>query len=58
MDLVQVIKYIIVAAAVGILLVFLNVAGIALPGWLWQIAWIVLAAIVCLLAIKIIRSLM
>ncbi len=47
-----VILLIIVVAVVAIGLIFLRVAGIQVPQWAWQVFWIVVAAVVCILAIK------
>lgn len=51
-----VILIIVVAAIIGILFVALRQFGIAIPAWLIQVFWIVVAAIVCIGAIKLIAS--
>jgi hypothetical protein len=43
---------IIVAAVAAIVFVALRTMGVAIPGWVVQIFWIVVVAIVCILAIK------
>ena len=49
---------IVVAAIVGIALVVIRAAGIAVPSWIITILWIILAAIVGVLAIRILLSLL
>lgn len=46
-----------VAAAIGILLVAVNVFGIAIPSWLITIFWILVAAVACIAAVKFVWSL-
>lgn len=43
-----------VAAIVGIVLVAVRVFGIAIPWWFEAVCWIVLAALVCMGAVKLI----
>ncbi len=43
---------IVIAGIVGIALVVIRQAGIAIPGWVIQILWIVLAVVVAVVAIK------
>lgn len=43
---------ILVAAIIGIALVAIHASGVRIPGWVMQIGWIVLVAIVAILAIK------
>jgi hypothetical protein len=43
---------IIVAAVVGIVYVAFRQMGVAIPPWVIQVVWILIVAIVCILAIK------
>jgi hypothetical protein len=47
---------IIVAAVIGIALVAIRASGVALPGWVMQIFWIVVVAVVAIFAIKLLLS--
>ena len=47
-----VITLIIVCAVVGIALVAVRASGVQIPAWVVQIGWIVLIALVAILAIK------
>jgi hypothetical protein len=47
-----IVAIIIVAAAVGILLVVIPVLGFSIPGWVIQIAWILLVAVIAVGAIR------
>jgi hypothetical protein len=49
---------IVVAAIVAILLVFVRASGIGVPPWVVQILWIILAAALAILAIKLVLSLL
>ncbi len=51
-----VILAIIVCAVVGIALVAIRASGVPIPGWAVQIFWIVVVAIVAILAIKFLLS--
>lgn len=51
------IMVIVVAAVVGIMFVFLRQAGITIPPFIITVFWIVLAAIICIGAIKIVAGL-
>jgi hypothetical protein len=48
---------IVIAAIVGIVWVILNQMGVAIPGFIVQIAWIILAAFVGILALYFLVSL-
>ncbi len=48
---------IVFAGIVGIALVVIRQAGIAIPGWVIQILWIVLAVVVAVVAIKFLAGL-
>ena len=50
------IAIIVIIAVVAILWVFIKQSGVPIPGWLIQVFWIVLAAIVCIAAIKFVIS--
>jgi hypothetical protein len=43
---------IIVAAVAAIVFVALKTMGVAIPGWVVQVFWILVVAVVCILAIK------
>jgi hypothetical protein len=43
---------IIVAAVAAIVWVALRTMGVAIPGWVMQVFWILVVAVVCILAIK------
>ena len=47
---------IVIAAIVGIVYVGLRQAGVAIPGFVVQVFWIVICAIVCIFAIKFLMS--
>lgn len=47
-----VILAIIVAAIVGVLLVVIRTTGVSVPPWVGQILWIVLVAVVAVVAIR------
>ncbi len=49
---------IVVAGIIGIALVVVRQAGIAIPGWVIQILWIVLAVVVAVVAIKFLAGLL
>lgn len=49
---------IVVAAVIGIVLVALRQFGVSIPPWATQIGWIVVVAVVAILAIKIVVGLM
>ena len=51
-----IIAIIIIAAAVGIMYVVLQVFGVSIPQWVVKIFWIVIAAVVGILAIKFLWS--
>jgi hypothetical protein len=42
---------VVVVAVVGIVIVFVRLSGVNIPGWLVQVFWIVVAAVVCIVAI-------
>lgn len=48
---------IVLAGIIGIALVVVRQAGIAIPGWVVQILWIVLAVVVAVVAIKFLAGL-
>lgn len=48
---------IIVAAVVAIVFVACKAMGVAIPGWVIQVLWILVAAAVCVWAIKFLMSL-
>lgn len=52
-----VIAIIICAACFGILLVALNVFGVAVPGWAMTMFWICLVAVVAIIAVKFLMKL-
>lgn len=51
------IAIVILAACIGIVYVALRQFGIAIPGWVVQIFWIVVVAVVAVVAIKFLLSL-
>lgn len=51
------IAIVVIAAIIGIVIVMLRVAGVAIPPWIWTICWICLAAFVAILAIRFVLSL-
>ncbi len=51
-----IIAIIIIAGCVGILYVFLGVAGVQIPPWVIRVFWIVVACVVCIFAIRLIAS--
>jgi hypothetical protein len=51
-----IIAIIIIAGAVGILLVVLGVAGVQIPPWVVKIFWIVVACAVGIFAIRLLAS--
>ncbi len=46
------IALIIIIAVVAILFIFIRVSGVNIPQWVWQVIGIVIAAIVCIVAIR------
>jgi len=50
------IALIIVVAIVAIVMIFLRQAGIPVPGWIWNVVWIVVGAVVCIAAIRFIMG--
>lgn len=48
---------IIVAAVVAIALIACRAMGVPIPGWVVQVFWVVIIAIVCVFAIKLLMSL-
>lgn len=51
------IAIVVIAAAVGITYIALRVFGVTIPGWLVQIFWICIAAVVAIFAIRFVLSL-
>jgi len=51
------IVFVAVAAIIGIVLVAVRAAGLAVPGWFITILWILAAAAFAILAIKVVLSL-
>ncbi len=49
---------IVVAAAIGIALIVIRQAGIQIPGWVGQVGWIVLLAVVAIVSIKFLLMLL
>ena len=47
---------IVVAAVIGIVMIFLRQAGVTIPPFIVQVLWIVLAAVICIAAIKFIAG--
>lgn len=47
---------IVIAGAVGVVLILLKVFNVQIPGWVVQIFWVVLAVVVGVFAIKLIFS--
>ncbi len=52
-----IIALIIIAACLGILFVVTRAMGVAIPGWVIQIGWILVAAVLGILAIRFLLSL-
>ena len=52
-----VVAIVIVAACIGIMYVALRVFGVTIPPWVIQIFWIVVVAVVAILAIRFVASL-
>ena len=50
------IAIVIIAACVAIVYVALNRMGVAIPGWVAQIFWILIVAFVCIAAIRLVVS--
>ncbi len=48
---------VVVAAVVGIVAVVLRVFGVTIPEWVVKILWIVLGAVIAVLAIRLVASL-
>jgi hypothetical protein len=48
---------IIIAAVIAVMYVGLNKMGVAIPDWVIKIFWILVVAIVCIIAIKILIGL-
>jgi hypothetical protein len=56
-DFARIAIYVIAALAIaGIVYVAANVAGIGIPGWVITIFWIILAAVACIFAVKLIMK--
>ena len=53
-----VIMAIIVCAVIGIGLVAIRASGVQVPGWVMQIVWIVVIAVVAIFAIKFLMGVM
>jgi hypothetical protein len=51
-----IITFIIVAACVAIAVVACSAMGIAIPGWVMQIGWIIVIVVVAVVAIKFVVS--
>ncbi len=49
---------IVIAGVIGIALVIARQAGIVIPDFIWTIAWIVLAVVVGVIAIRFLASMM
>jgi len=49
---------IVLAGIIGIALVVIRQAGVAIPGWVIQIFWIVLAVVVAVIAIRFLAGLL
>lgn len=47
---------VVIAAVVALVYIYLRHAGVAMPAWLMQVFWVVVAAIVVIAAIKIVLS--
>jgi hypothetical protein len=47
---------VIIGAIIGVVIIALNKFGIPIPQWVWQIAGIVLVAVVAIVAIKFLVS--
>lgn len=54
----MIIIVIVIAAAIGIMLVALKQFGVQLPPWLMTIFWIVVVAIVAIFAVKLVWGLL
>ncbi len=52
-----IVMVIIIAAVVGVMYVILNKMGVAIPDWIVKIFWILVAAVVGIVAIKFLLSL-
>jgi len=52
-----IIMIIIIAAVIAVMYVILNRMGVAIPGWVVQIFWILVAACIGIMAIKFLLSL-
>ncbi len=52
-----VIAIIIVAAIVAVLFIALRQFGITIPAWVIQVFWVLVAAVVCIVAIRFLLSL-
>lgn len=50
------IAVIIIVAVVAIFLIFIRASGIAIPPWVMQIVWIVLAAFITIVAIRFVMT--
>lgn len=48
---------IVVAGVIGVALVIFNRLGVAVPDWIMQVIWIVLAVVIGVMAIRFIASL-
>ena len=51
------ITIVVIAAVVALVYIFLRQSGVAIPAWLVQVFWVVVAAIVIIAAIRIVLSL-
>ncbi len=52
------IAVIVIAAIVGIVYVALRQSGVVIPEWVKQVMWIVVAAFVCVFAVKVLLTLL
>ncbi len=50
------IGFIVLIAIIAIAFIFLKVSGIVIPPWVWQIVCILVAAVLCIAAIKFLIS--
>jgi hypothetical protein len=54
----QIAIFIVVAVVlIGIVIIATRVAGVTIPSWVWQIAWLVGLAVVAIVAIRFVMSL-
>lgn len=47
---------IVIAAVVAIVLIGARAMGVNIPGWFIQIGWVIIIAVVCIYAIKLVMS--